>query len=211
VPAFAPAGQSTQLIVGASPESDLEILQLSDRLYGQNALKRVYYSAYIPVGEEIHRTGLDAPPLTRENRLYQADWLIRLYGFTVEELIHSDTPWLDLTMDPKHAFALRHPELFPVDLNTADREMILKVPGIGLKSANHIVNLRTKGRLRLEHIRQLGAIVSRARPFIRCDGLPSSQWPVRWSTPAPQSKPPGRGPWIATCRWQMGFRDRRQL
>ena len=190
-PSFAPAGQSTQLIVGASPESDLEILQLSDRLYGQNELKRVYYSAYIPVSDGAGCSKpIDTPVLTRENRLYQADWLIRLYGFTVEELVHEDTPWLDLTMDPKHAFAHRHPELFPVDLNTADREMILKVPGIGLKSANRIVNLRTKGRLRLEHIRQLGAIVSRARPFIHCDGLPLEQWPGKCPTPAPKSPRP---------------------
>jgi probable DNA metabolism protein len=125
---------------------------------------------------------LAEPPLRRENRLYQADWLLRLYGYTIDEVIDSSTPWLDLTMDPKQAYAQRHPELFPVDINTADREMILKVPGIGLKSANRIVNLRQQGRIRVEHLHQLGAIVSRARPFIRCDGLPTTHWS---STPLP--------------------------
>jgi probable DNA metabolism protein len=129
------------------------------------------------VSQAIDRlTDLVKPPLRRENRLYQADWLMRLYGFSIDEVVSSASPWLDLTIDPKQAFAQRHPELFPVDINTADREMILKVPGIGLKSANRIVNLRRKGGIRLDHLRQLGAIVSRARPFIHCDGLPEAQW-----------------------------------
>ncbi len=179
VPAFAPAGQSTQLIVGASPESDYEILNLADGLYRQQTLKRVYYSAYVPVvGSRKPLPDLVEPPLRRENRLYQADWLMRLYGFSIDEVIDSASPWLDLTIDPKQAFAQRHPELFPVDINTADREMILRVPGIGLKSANRIVHLRQKGRIRLAHLRQLGAIVSRARSYIRCDGMPVGQWPV---------------------------------
>ena len=179
VPAFAPAGQSTQLIVGASPESDYEVLNLADGLYRQLTLKRVYYSAYVPVGgSRKHLPDLVEPPLRRENRLYQADWLMRLYGFSIDEVIDSASPWLDLTIDPKQAFALRHPERFPVDINTADREMILRVPGIGLKSANRIVHLRQKGRIRLEHLQQLGAIVSRARPYIRCDGSSARQWSV---------------------------------
>jgi probable DNA metabolism protein len=178
VPAFAPAGQSTQLIVGASPESDFEMLSLADRLYRQRSLKRVYYSAYIPVcpaGGGL-LSDVEAPPLRRENRLYQADWLMRLYGFSKDELISRTSPWLDLKVDPKQAFARQHPELFPVDINTADREMILRVPGIGLKTANRIVGLRKKGRLRFEHLRQLGAVVSRAQPFIRCDGMETAQW-----------------------------------
>jgi probable DNA metabolism protein len=177
VPVFAPAGQSTQLIVGASPESDFEVLALADRLYRQQSLKRVYYSAYVPVCPPSGcLPDVDQPPLRRENRLYQADWLMRLYGYSRDEVISRTSPWLDLEIDPKQAFACRHPELFPVDINTADREMILRVPGIGLKSANRIVGLRKRGRLRLEHLRQLGAVVSRAQPFIRCDGMETIQW-----------------------------------
>ena len=101
---------------------------------------------------------------------------MRLYGFSKDEVISRTSPWLDLEIDPKQAFAGRHPELFPVDINTADREMILRVPGIGLKTANRIVGLRKKGRLRFEHLRQLGAVVSRAHPFIRCDGMETAQW-----------------------------------
>jgi probable DNA metabolism protein len=177
VSAFAPAGQSTQLIVGASPESDFEVLALADRLYRQQSLKRVYYSAYVPVcPADGCLPDVDQPPMQRENRLYQADWLMRLYGFSRDEVISRTSPWLDLEIDPKQAFARRHPELFPVDINSADREMILRVPGIGLKTANRIVGLRKKGRLRFEHLRQLGAVVSRAQPFIRCDGMEMVLW-----------------------------------
>ena len=176
-PRFAPAGQSTQLIVGASPESDLDILDLANRLYHQQALKRVYYSAYVPVvGAEDRLPGVVDPPLARENRLYQADWLIRLYGFDLNEVIDSKAPYLDLNIDPKQAFAQRHPGLFPIDVNTAEREMILKVPGIGLKSAERIVRLRRRGRVRFEHLKQMGVVVSRAQPFILCDGMPVGQW-----------------------------------
>jgi probable DNA metabolism protein len=177
VPAFAPAGQSTQLIIGASPETDYEVLHLSDRLYREQALKRVYYSAYVPLaqaGPQIQTVG--PPPLRRENRLYQADWLLRLYGFELGEIIDRDAPHLDLKMDPKLAFALRNPGLFPVDVNTANRETILRVPGIGLKSANRLVRLRRSGRLRMEHLKQLGVVLKRAAPFIRCDGVPPGQW-----------------------------------
>lgn len=189
VPAFAPAGQSTQLIVGASPETDHTILHLSDRLYRRQALKRVYYSAYVPVGNIVtDDSTAAAPPLKRENRLYQADWLIRLYGFSIDEVITARQPNLDLGMDPKQAFALRHPQLFPVDVNTAEREMILRVPGIGIRSADRIVHLRRRGRIRLEHLRQMGVVVSRALPFIRCDGLPDTRWHVP-GTNAPNTRP----------------------
>ncbi|MGA9539194.1 MAG: putative DNA modification/repair radical SAM protein [Desulfobacterales bacterium] len=177
VPPFAPAGQSTQLIIGASPESDYAILDLADRLYRRQTLKRVYYSAYVPVGQM--GTGLPNiadPPLRRENRLYQADWLMRLYGFAIDEVISAESPYLDLKIDPKQAFAQRHPALFPIDINAADRESILRVPGIGLKSANRIVSLRHRGRIRFEHLKQLGVVVSRAQSYIRCDGLPTGQW-----------------------------------
>ena len=177
VPQFASAGQSTQLIVGASPESDYEILVLANRLYHHQALKRVYYSAYVPVGDlKTPLQKIAEPPLQRENRLYQADWLIRLYGFSIDDVISSETPHLDLNIDPKQAFALRNPSLFPIDINTADREMILRVPGIGLKSANRIVGLRRRGRMRIEHLKQLGVVTSRAQPYIQCDGLPTTQW-----------------------------------
>jgi probable DNA metabolism protein len=177
VPAFAPAGQSTQLIIGASPESDFEILHLANGLYRNQFLKRVYYSAYLPVAQAESRLPvLDEPPLLRENRLYQADWLIRLYGFSIDEIISRNKPDLDLKIDPKQAFAMRNPRLFPVDLNRADREMILRVPGIGLKSAHRIVSLRRKGRIRFEHLKQMGVVTSRALPYILCDGLPISRW-----------------------------------
>ncbi|MGD8992636.1 MAG: putative DNA modification/repair radical SAM protein, partial [Desulfobacterales bacterium] len=153
VPHFAPAGQSTQLIVGASPESDHKILRLANRLYRHQALKRVYYTAYVPVGGSgVHLPNLAAPPLQRENRLYQADWLLRLYGFSIDEILSRDRPYLDLKIDPKQVFAMRNPSLFPIDLNTADHQTILKIPGIGLKSAKRIVSLRRQGRIRFAHL-----------------------------------------------------------
>ena len=183
VPSFAPAGQSTQLIVGASPESDYDILHLSQRLYRRQSLKRVYYSAYLPVdGTSPRLPAVAEPPLQRENRLYQADWLIRLYGFALDEVISRTSPHLDLNIDPKQAFALRNPAFFPVDINTADREMLLKVPGIGFKSADRIVALRRQGRIRLEHLKLMGVVVTRALAFIRCDGLPAMQWSAAAAT-----------------------------
>jgi probable DNA metabolism protein len=177
VPSFAPAGQSTQLIVGASPESDYEILALADRLYRGKSLKRVYYSAYIPVPQPgPGMPDITEPPLRRENRLYQSDWLMRLYGFSIEEVITPQSPFLDLNMDPKQAYALNHPEKFPVDINTASREMILRVPGIGIRSANRIVALRRHGRIRYEHLMQLGVVLSRAVGYLLCDGMPTRQW-----------------------------------
>ena len=198
VPQFASAGQSTQLIIGASPESDFDILNLANRLYHQQSLKRVYYSAYVPVGDlKTSLQKIAEPPLQRENRLYQADWLIRVYGFSIDDVISSKKPYLDLNLDPKQAFALRHPSLFPIDINTADREMILRVPGIGLKSANRIVGLRRKGRLRFEHLKQIGIVVSRALPYIQCDGLPITQWsganPLPGTSVAKQQEKPSVG------------------
>jgi probable DNA metabolism protein len=207
LPPFAPAGQSTQLIIGASPESDHDILALANRLYRRLALKRVYYSAYVPVTSGTDRIGAVAdPPLRRENRLYQADWLLRLYGFTIEELISAEAPFLDLSIDPKQAFALRHPERFPIDVNRADREQIMKVPGIGLTSAHRIAALRRGGRIRFEHLKQLGVVVSRARPFIACDGLPGAQWQGASLTPpagtvtAPLSPRPKRSVSVSAPR-----------
>jgi probable DNA metabolism protein len=195
-PDFAPAGQSTQLIVGASPESDLTILDLADGLYRRQSLRRVYYSAYIPAGPAGSRLpGIGAPALRREHRLYQADWLLRLYGFDVGDLLTEGSPHLDLTVDPKQAWAARHPERFPVDVNTADRRALLRVPGIGLRSARRIVGLRRSGRIRPEHLGQMGVVLSRAAPFLRWDAM-GGGWRGADLEAAPPEGPhgPGRAP-----------------
>lgn len=169
-PLFLPAGQSTQLIVGASPESDLQILNLADGLYKQQRLKRVYYSGYVPIATDNRVPVLKAPPLVRENRVYQADWLLRFYQFSVDEIVSEAHPNLDLEVDPKVSYALRHPEKFPVDINKADYEMILRVPGIGVKSAMKIVKSRVHQRLNLDHLQRMGVALKRARFFITCPG-----------------------------------------
>ena len=165
-PRFAPAGQTTQLIVGATPESDLHILKLASGLYGERQLKRVYYSGYIPVNRDNRLPTLSRPPLRRENRLYQADWLMRFYKFDVDEIVDTAHPDLDPDLDPKAAWALRHPERFPVDVNRADYETILRVPGIGVKSAKLIVEGRRHGTVRMEHLKRFGVALKRARPFL---------------------------------------------
>lgn len=170
-PIFLPAGQSTQLIVGASPESDQQILSLASNLYQQQKLKRVYYSGYVPIATDSRVPDLKAPPLLRENRIYQADWLLRFYRFSVDEIVSAENPNLDLEIDPKLGYALRHPEKFPVDINTADYDMILRVPGIGVKSAQKIVSSRMHQRLHLDHLQKIGVILKRARYFIQCPGL----------------------------------------
>jgi len=149
-PRFAPAGQSTQMIVGATDENDKQILQTSAALYQRPSMKRVYYSGFVPVNAYDNRLpALKQPPLVRENRLYQADWLMRFYQFNVDEIVDDKHPDLDLDIDPKLAWALRHPEYFPVDINKADYAMILRVPGIGVKSAKLIVASRHYARLNL--------------------------------------------------------------
>ena len=141
-PRFAPAGQSTQMIVGATADTDKDILRLSSALYQRPTMKRVYYSGFIPVNAYDNRLpALTTPPLVRENRLYQADWLLRFYQFKVDEIVDDSYPDLDLEIDPKLSWALRHPEQFPVDINKADYEMLLRVPGVGVKSAKLIVRL----------------------------------------------------------------------
>lgn len=170
-PVFAPAGQSTQIIVGASPERDLQILTMSQRLYRQYALKRVYYSAYIPVNRDTRLPALtQPPPLLREHRLYQADWLLRFYHFSAEELLGPHQPDLDLELDPKCAWALCHLDRFPVEINRADYETLLRVPGIGVRSARRILAARRCGRLHLEDLRQFNLVLKRAGLFITCDG-----------------------------------------
>ncbi len=169
-PSFAPAGQSTQLIVGASPEQDLTILKLSEALYKKYRLKRVYYSAFMPVAPTPKLPDLREPPLLREHRLYQADWLLRFYGFQANEILEAQEPDLDLALDPKSAWALRHPEYFPVDLATAPMEALLRVPGIGQVSATRLVQARRFGGLSFTDVRKAGVVMKRACYFITCRG-----------------------------------------
>ena len=172
-PRFVPAGQSTQLIIGATPDNDRQILTLASALYRRPSFKRVYYSGYIPVNNGDSRLPtLAAPPLVRENRLYQADWLMRFYQFKASEIVDESHPDLELDLDPKMGWALRHPEFFPVDVNSAPYEMILRVPGIGVKSAKLIVASRRYGRLSSTQLKKIGVVMKRAQYFILCRELP---------------------------------------
>ena len=175
-PRFAPAGQSTQMIVGATGETDCDILRLSSALYRRSSMRRVYYSGYVPVNTSDPRLPVPKqPPLLRENRLYQADWLLRFYHFDVEEIVDDAAPLLDLDIDPKLSWALRHPELFPVDPNRADYELLLRVPGVGLKSASLIVASRRFGRLGFAELKKMGVVMKKARYFLECRDLPAGQ------------------------------------
>jgi predicted DNA-binding helix-hairpin-helix protein len=171
---FAPAGQSTQVIIGATPDTDNQILHLSSTLYQRPTMKRVYYSGYVPVNTNDNRLpALAAPPMLREHRLYQADWLMRFYEFTCDEIVNDEHQQLDTDIDPKLAYALRHPHLFPIDLNTADYEMILPVPGIGVQSAKLIVHNRRFGHITLAHLKRMRVALNRAKYFITTKELPS--------------------------------------
>lgn len=170
-PKFAPAGQSTQLIIGATPDNDLHILNLTQSLYDRYRLKRVFYSAYVPVVENTLLPSLDTkPPLLREHRLYQADWLLRFYGFRAHELLDESAPDFDPLLDPKCCWAMRHPEFFPVEVNRADYEALLRVPGIGVVSARRILVARRAGLLRTEDLKKLGVVMKRAQYFLTCSG-----------------------------------------
>lgn len=169
-PRFAPAGQSTQLIVGATPENDRQIITLSEGLYQRLGLKRVYYSAYVPVSADRRLPELPVPPLLREHRLYQADWLLRFYGFASHELLDEAHPDLDMRLDPKTGWALRHLEQFPVEVNRADYRLLLRVPGIGVCSAQRIVRARRSCRLGEEELKRLGVVLKRARYFVTAGG-----------------------------------------
>lgn len=172
-PRFAPAGQSTQMIVGATPDSDKEILRLASSLYNRPTMKRVYYSGFVPVNAYDRRLPmLKQPPLVRENRLYQADWLLRFYQFKVDEIVDDAYPDLDLEVDPKLAWALRHPEQFPIDINRAEYEMLLRIPGIGVKSAKMIVVTRRYGRISASQLKKIGVVMKKAQYFITCHELP---------------------------------------
>lgn len=167
---FASAGQSTQMIVGASNESDYQILSLTAGLYKKFSLKRVFFSAYVPVGNDPLLPVVDKPPLLREHRLYQADWLLRYYGFEADEILSEKNPNFDPMIDPKCNWALKNMHLFPVDVNTAPYEMLLRVPGIGVKSAMRIRTARKVRSLDFEALRRIGVVLKRAQFFIVCSG-----------------------------------------
>ena len=174
VPKFVPAGQTTQMVVGAHSETDQDIILMADRHYKEFKLKRVYFSGYIPINPEdkaLPAIG-SAPPLLRENRLYQSDWLMRFYGFAADEIVDEQHPNLELDIDPKLSWALRHPEVFPVDINRADYKMILRVPGIGVRSAQKIVQARRFGQIHIDQLRRMGVAYNRAQHFIRCADTP---------------------------------------
>lgn len=166
-PAYAPAGQSTQLVVGADNSTDRDFLQASTRLYASYALKRVYYSAFSPTGHPSAKLPRQATPLVREHRLYQADWLLRFYAFSLTELETTLTEgMLDLSIDPKLAWALARRDIFPIDVNRADRELLLRVPGLGTRVVDRIISARRHGLLRLGDIRRMTASLPRVRPWI---------------------------------------------
>ncbi|WP_436414482.1 putative DNA modification/repair radical SAM protein [Petrimonas sp.] len=172
-PKFVPAGQSTQVIIGATPDTDKQILTLASALYKRPSFKRVYYSGYIPINKDDNRLPVLAkPPLVRENRLYQADWLMRFYEFKASEIVNDTHPDLDLDIDPKMGWALRNPSFFPIDVNSAPYEMILRVPGIGVKSAKLIIASRRYGRLNSVQLKKMGVVMKRAQYFIVCRELP---------------------------------------
>jgi putative DNA modification/repair radical SAM protein len=167
-PTFVPAGQSTQMVIGATPENDFEIMSVADKFYKDYNLKRVYYSGYIPIQNDnslLPQIGTK-PPLVRENRLYQTDWLLRFYGFDLKEILNPSFQELDLEIDPKLSWALRNPHLFPVDINTGDYNMIIRIPGIGRQSALKIIKARKFGRLHEYQIKKMGIAFNRARHFM---------------------------------------------
>jgi putative DNA modification/repair radical SAM protein len=169
-PMYAPAGQSTQLIVGATGDTDRTIINLSENLYNKLSLKRVYYSAFIPVNKDNRLPALVTPPLTREHRLYQADWLLRFYHFTAGEILSDEHPNLETDMDPKTGWALRNFKFFPVEINRASYEEILRIPGVGVKSAQRIVKARRQCRLNFNDLKKIGVVMKRAKYFITCSG-----------------------------------------
>ncbi|QED37971.1 putative DNA modification/repair radical SAM protein [Antarcticibacterium arcticum] len=176
-PKYAPAGQSTQMIVGATGESDRDVMYSAAFYYEKYNMKRVYYSGYIPVAEDSRLPALGSPvPLLRENRLYQTDWLLRFYGFDIRELLNENHQNLDLDVDPKLSWALRNRELFPLDINRADENLLARIPGIGMKSVYKIIQARKFRKLNWEHLAKIGVALNRAKYFITCD---SAQWEKR--------------------------------
>ena len=169
-PKYAPAGQSTQMIVGATGESDRDIMYSSAFFYKNYNMKRVYYSGYVPVSNDPRLPALGSEvPMLRENRLYQTDWLMRFYGFDIRELLNDDFQFLDMDIDPKLSWALRNRHLFPADVNRADKQLLLRIPGIGLKSVNKILQARKFRKLNWDHLKKIGIASNRAKYFITCD------------------------------------------
>ncbi len=170
-PHFCEAGQSTQMVIGALPESDYQIMSVAENLYDKFSLKRVYYSAFVNVNEDKDLPALaGGPPLLREHRLYQADWLLRFYDFKVDELLTAERPNFNTAIDPKADWAVRHLELFPVEINRADYRLLLRIPGVGVKSARRIVSARRFGSLTFEDLKKIGVVLKRALYFITCNG-----------------------------------------
>ena len=170
-PKFVSGGQSTQMIIGATPESDYQIVQVAESLYQKFQLKRVFYSAFVNVNEDASLPALTSgPPLLREHRLYQADFLLRFYGFEAKELLSEKHPNFNVFLDPKADWALQHLELFPMEINRVSYEMLLRIPGIGVKSAQRIVRARRNGRLDFDHLKKIGVVLKRALYFITCNG-----------------------------------------
>ena len=171
-PSFAPAGQSTQMIIGASGETDRQIISLAQNYYQNYKLKRVYYSGYVPISMDTRLPNIGTQvPTARENRLYQSDWLMRFYGFEANEIVSETQPLLDLDVDPKLGWALRNMDQFPIDINRAAYNLILRIPGIGVGSAKKIIAARRFGALDMEHLKKLGIAVNRAKYFIICKGF----------------------------------------
>ncbi|MCL2818345.1 MAG: putative DNA modification/repair radical SAM protein [Actinomycetia bacterium] len=169
-PKFAPAGQSTQMIIGATPDSDFQILRLTSSLYQTYQLKRVFFSAYVPVSDSALLPQTNAVPFLREHRLYQADWLLRFYQFDVDEIINEEEPFLDPYLDPKCNWAMNHLDQFPLEVNKAEYEMLLRVPGIGVEGAKRIVRARRTQKLGFDHLKKLRIVLKRAQYFITCSG-----------------------------------------
>ncbi len=191
---FLRAGQSTQLIIGASPESDREIISLASYLYDKFSLSRIFYSAYIPTGDPRYIPGVQNPPLLREHRLYQADWLFRFYHFSFDDIIPPAQNDLETELDPKAGWALRHFEFFPVEINRASYRELLKIPGVGLVSARRIIKARKEGTLDFSDLGKLGVVMKRARFFIICrgrriPGLPGDPANIRPFLTMPASRP----------------------
>lgn len=176
-PKYAPAGQSTQMIVGATGESDKDIMYSATHFYKNYNMKRVYYSGYVPVANDSRLPAIGTQvPMLRENRLYQTDWLLRFYGFSVQELLNDTHPNLDITIDPKLSWALRNLNLFPVDINQADKQTLARIPGVGMRSVSKIIKARTFRKLNWEHLKNIGIALNRAKYFILCD---SKDWERR--------------------------------
>ena len=170
-PKFAPAGQTTQMIIGATNETDQKIIHVADYMYQKLSLKRVYYSGYVPVLQDSRLPSLQSQvPVVRENRLYQADWLMRYYGFAPNEIVDDRQPFLDLEIDPKLAWALRNSHVFPIDINQAPREMLLRIPGVGVRSVQKILMARKFQTLSYYDLKKMGVTLSRAKYFITCSG-----------------------------------------